>query len=349
MFRRIFGLPAENRAEAARFLVEQGFQAVVVGAEETPESVRLATDAGLAVWACRAAFSVRGLPEAQQQDLLARDPDGAPQRWFTSGCPNRRELREAHLAAIRHLANSGAFAGFMLDGIRFASPNAGDGFFTCFCDVCRSKAKVLGFDFERIRHDVGALRDDLGARSEPLAQSPAEVPPALERWPGTAEWLRFRAACVQEHVREVRAAVDEVVDHTGTRFQLGAYLFTPGFAALVGQQYDALAPLLDVISPMIYRTLEGDACLVAEWGASAHLKLVAPHGEFSPTDVGAEVAGARALLSSEERLVPILQLADDLVAETSRAALAAGAGGLDYFSYRSGSEPYVVRAAGVGP
>src|SRR5688572_8514550 len=110
--RRILGLPAEDPASAARFLVEQGFDSLVVGADASPESVRPAVDAGLAVWAYRAAFSVRGLAEAEARPLLARDIDGVPRTWFGSGCPNRRELRDAHLAAVERLARSGVFAGF---------------------------------------------------------------------------------------------------------------------------------------------------------------------------------------------------------------------------------------------
>jgi hypothetical protein len=350
---RIYGLPRENRAAAARFLADQGFHAVVVGADETAAGVRPALDAGLAVWACRPAFSVRGLPEDEAEPLLARDPDGTPRPWFSSGCPNQPALRAAHLALIEQLARSGAFAGLMLDGIRFASPNAGPGFFTCFCAACRAKAAALGYDFETMRRAALALRDHGRSSAQPLAETPAHVAEAIARWPGAAAWLRFRAACVAEHVSEVCATVDRLNAQMGVPFQLGAYLFTPSFAPLVGQDYQRLAPLLDVVSPMIYRTLEGDSCLTAEWRALARLRLVPERASFSPGDVAAEVvrsqrsSGRHPFLESGARLVPILQLADDLLAETSRAALGAGAAGLDYFLFRAGSEPAAARAARI--
>lgn len=339
---RIFGLPKEERARAAAFLADQGFESVVVGADEDAESVRPALDAGLQVWGCRAAFTVRRLSETEAAPLLAQDVDGAPHVWFGSGCPNQSALRETHLAHVRRIAESGAFTGFMLDGIRFASPNAGDGFFSCFCQVCEAKSRRLGFDFERMRQDVRALRDWSRSGAPHLAADPtALLDPVTSRWPGVADWLRFREACVNEHVREVRAAVDEV-SRRGARVLLGAYLFAPTFAPWVGQDYPSVAPLLDVVSPMLYRTLTpGDSCLTTEWGALAALNLIAPHGEFSPQDVAEQVRLARQKVSSASQLVPILQLDDDQVASVTAAARLASPDGLDYFSFRTGNEPYL--------
>jgi hypothetical protein len=359
--RRILGLPAEDPSGAARFLVEQGFDSLVVGVAEPLDNVRAAVDAGLAVWAYRAAFLVRGLTDEEAQPLLTRDVDGEPRVWFSSGCPNRRALRDAHISAIERLAQTRLFTGFMLDGIRFASPNADDAFFTCFCDACRAKAGVLGVDFERMRRDVAALRAWCraagaggargsalgGGTSRPLAQAAEALPAALARWPGVTDWLRFRAACVVEHVEQVRQAVNAWRAPDGTPFRLGAYVFTPSFARLVGQRYGQLAPLLDVISPMIYRiNTGGDSGLVPEWAALASLGLLPAHEEFTAAGVGAEVSHARALLPQDKpALVPILRLADDLVADTTRAARAAGADGLDYFVFRSGEEAHIREAA----
>src|SRR5688572_20230383 len=191
--KRIFGLPKEDRVAAARFLVSHGFDSIVVGAGDDASSIQPALDAGLSVWGCRAAFSVRRLSEQEAAPLLARDVDGQPRLWFGSGCPNQPALRDAHLAHVRALAESGAFAGFLLDGIRFASPNAGDAFFTCFCAVCAAKAAKMAVDFETMRHDVRALRDWCRTAQTPLAPDPTALPDTLAtRWPGVAEWLRFR-------------------------------------------------------------------------------------------------------------------------------------------------------------
>jgi hypothetical protein len=325
--RRIFGLPKDDRARHARYLADRGFDSVVVGAAESADSVRPALDAGLRVWSCRAAFSVRDLSSDEAAPLLARDIDRTPQPWFGSGCPNQAALRDAHLRHIRTVAESRAFAGFMLDGIRFASPNAGAGFFTCFFDTCTAPAELHGIDLAAATTAARALRD----RSTAVD--------------GFAEWLRFRALCVAEHVREVRAAVDQI-NVSGIEFALGAYLFAPSLSSYVGQDYRTLAPLLDVVSPMLYRTLgPGDACLTTEYAALAACGVTPPHAEFTAEDVATEVRRARELIGPHASLVPILQLVDEKVAEVSAFSRSAGADSLDYFVYRPGSEPYVERVA----
>jgi hypothetical protein len=338
-------LPGETttqRAAAARFLREQGFDAVTVAADTALDHLEPARDLGLAVWGCRPAFSVRGWGAAAAPPLLARDAAGVPQRWFGSGCPNQPALRRAHLDTITRLANSGAFAGFMLDGIRFASPNAGPGFFTCFCDVCTTRAEALGVDVARMRRDVALLARE----ARPPAPTPPELVSALTQRPGLADWLRFRATCVTEHVREVRAAVDQLNAAQGRSFRLGAYLFPPWFAPLVGQEYRDLAPLLDVVSPMVYRTLEGDATLAGEWASLARRRLLPEGPAFTVAHVAEAAAAARALTpAGGPALVPILQLADDLVGEATRATVSAGADGVDYFSFRAGHESYLASLA----
>jgi len=343
---RTYGLPKESRASHAHFLKSHGFDSVVLGPDETPLTIQPALDANLHVWSCRPAFSVRHLPSPEAAPYLSQDPDGHPLIWFGSGCPNQPALRQAHVGVIEQLARSGHFAGFMLDGIRFASPTAAEGFFTCFCAECARKADELALDFDRMRRGAAALRDDLASAAAPLAASPAAFAAALAQRLGAAAWLRFRAACITEHVREVRAAVDRVSQQTGRRFLLGAYLFTPSFAPLVGQDYRALVPLLDIISPMIYRTLGGDSTLAAEWSSLARINALPTHGEFSVDDVEAEVAAARALVpAAGAELVPILRLTDNCVGDVTRAALDAGADGLDYFIFRPEHESYVTEAA----
>ena len=357
---RVFGLPEAGRAGAARALAGQGVAAVTLGVGAAPLVASVAAagaparEAGLDLWACRAAFRLEAAdaPEgagaaagaaAGADDLRARDPDGRPRAWFGSGCPNRPALRRRHLETIGALAGSGAFAGFLLDGIRFASPNAGPAFWTCFCAACAARAAALGIDAARMRRAVAALR----AAPGPPAPDPEALVDRLRQTPALADWLRFRAACVLAHVREVRATVDAAngAANGAPPFRLGAYLFAPSLAPLVGQDYGALAPLLDEVSPMLYRTIEGDACLTSEWDALAGMGLVAGRGPWSPDEVAAEVARARAALPAGTPLVPILQLVDDALEATIRGALRAGADGVDLFVYRAGAEAHLARAA----
>lgn len=339
---RIYGLPEEGRADAAKRLADRGFDAVVVSVDETADTISPALDAGLRVWSCRAAFSVSHLAEPDSSALLARDVDGEPRLWFGSGCPNQPALREAHLRHIRSVAESGAYNGFMLDGIRFASPNAAHAFFTCFCDTCFSRATDLGVHLESARRDVRSLRDWCRSSGTPLADDPTSLASAMvDRWPGITVWLRFRTACIAEHVAEVRSAVDEL-NVRGIEFQLGAYLFAPSLAPLVGQDYAALAPLLDVVSPMLYRTLgPGDACLTSEHAALAALNLVPSRPQFISSDIVREVRLARRALAGTSSLVPILQLADDQLAGVIDATNHTSVDGLDFYIYRSDTERYL--------
>ncbi|HEU5318178.1 MAG TPA: hypothetical protein VFX49_18845, partial [Chloroflexota bacterium] len=168
------------------------------------------------------------------------------------------------------------------------------------------------------------------------------------RQPGLAAWLRFRTGCIVGHVADVRRVIEDVNRSRAHPFLLGAYLFAPSLAPLVGQGYAALAPLLDVVSPMLYRTLTpGDACLTTEHAALAALRLLPSHTEFTAADVGSEVQAARAALAPAAALVPILQLLDDSVVDVTRAATTAGADAVDYFIYRPGAERYVELAAAV--
>ena len=367
---RIFGLPRDGRAEAARFLVEHGFDAVVAtGEQEDAASIQPALDAGLSVWSCRAAFSVRHLTDADAAPLFARDVDGHPRVWFTSGCPNQPALRESHLAHVRRVVETGAFTGFLLDGIRFASPNAGDAYFTCFCGVCAAKAARLGYDFEAVRRAVRSLRDWCrDATDGPIAADPVALVSALsERWPETAQWLQFREACVREHVGEVRAAIDEHAVR-GAPFLLGAFLFAPSLAPLVGQDYSQLVSLLDQVSPMLYRTLgPGDACLTTEYSALSSFHLIPPPPLFTPEQIASEIRLAQNRLAAARgsrgqapgraggakqvevgvrgaqrpRLAPILQLADDRLEEVLHQTLLTNPGSLDFFRYRPEGHSYV--------
>ena len=341
---RIYNLPKENRSTHAAILKSHGFDSIVLGPDETPDSIQPALSQNLKVWSCRPAFSIRHHPPSEQTPLLARDVDHHPQLWFNSGCPNQPALRQAHRQHVQEIAQ-GPFTGFMLDGIRFASPNSGPAFFTCFCDVCRQAAHALNLDFDAMRHAVRALRDQL----RPTRPTPDALIESFQRDPGLTAWLRFRTGCIIGHVHEVRRLVDDANKWRRQRsqapFQLGAYLFAPSLAALVGQNYAALAGLLDVVSPMLYRTLTpGDACLTTEYAALANLRLIPPHPEFTPADIAAEVRRARDLLSQSHatpQLVPILQLADDLGVEVTAAAQAAAPDGLDYFIYRPDTAHYL--------
>jgi hypothetical protein len=189
-----------------------------------------------------------------------------------------------------------------------------------------------------------------GAYAPTRAQAPDGLPPLLQH-PDVAEWLRFRAAVITSVVAEVKRALQ--AQAPGKR--LGAYLFTPALAPLVGQDYGALANHVDVVSPMIYRFGDGPACLPAEVlalaalapaGAQASLaatlrflglaSAVRPDRELSQgmalDAIARESGRARARLGDVADLVPILWLDDPDVEAAAAAALAGRPEGVSYYA-----------------
>lgn len=332
-----FGLPADDPAGAADALVQHDFSVVVLGTDA--EQAPVAREAGLAVFASLPTFPVES--SSGDEDLLAESALGGCYTWFGSGCPNAPELRARHLDQVQHLVASHCWDGVFLDGIRFASPHAGpDAFFTCFCRRCRVAAERLGYDFDRMRRDVGTLqrlaRADKKGDLTPAA--PIDLVNLLVHLPGVVDWLRFRADCIAEYVAAVRAVVSETPGKL-----LGAYLFSPSLAPLVGQDYPRLAPYLDVVSPMIYRQGDGDAVLASELASVATFLVAAGAAEpeamalvastigltlddtaptassldqqIRPAFVGAEMRRAARELGGYDKLVPIVWFDDPLLQE----------------------------------
>lgn len=335
----------------------------VGSAEEAQEARRH----GVEPWTCLGAFSAA----EDEADLLCRSLDGQPRRWFGSGCPNHPTVRQRLLDRLLEVAEW-PVAGVLLDGIRFASPYEGrDTYFTCACEWCRYAAERLGFRHDHILEALNSLTAALD-RQDPAdlgrvvagLQSPADLLPLLHRRLGLIEWLEFRAAVIHEVV----AAIEEALAGAAPAVQLGAYLFTPSLAPLVGQDYAALSDHLRLVSPMIYRFGDGPACLPAEALALAAI-AGSGHGEAATGAVLAtlglrgsagggltvdggmtvdaiarETTRARARLRGGS-LVPILWLDDPDIEAASAAALAGNPDGLSYFATGADRRAHLARAA----
>ncbi len=343
MKRFLFGFDRERPEECARALRNRGVDAVVTGSLD-PRGEEALAEAGLELYLC---FGALGVSPEDGESLLARDAEGRTARWFSSGCPNARELRERHLeAAIEALRRTPTARGLFVDGARFASfasPEGPASFYTCFCPRCEAAMRAQGFDPEALRRSV--LRFSLGqAKSEDL--------------PGLRDWLAFRAATVRDNMEAFAAAVHGL---PGDKLA-GAFVFAPSLAGFVGQTPFALASL-DLVSPMLYRAYphpEGPACLGHEWAAA--LELCGPEDlrrldllscqvsglpglfpeadapalrreGFPPERVGQELELLAGRLDPNQRLLPILQIEDPRLPETVQAALSAGAQGVGFFAY----------------
>ena len=338
--------------QPAADLAALGFDMVVIPLD--PKLARVAKAAGLNVWVCTVTFPIpRGAG-----DVLAHDVYGVPRMWFRSGSPGLRATRERHLETIREALAVPEVDGFYLDGIRFAAPSSGvEAFLTRFRDETGDEARRLGYDFDRMREHTRLFGHEIlgtlsGWERLAAADSSNEV---WDQYPGAADWLAFRADFITEFVAENAGIASEAGK------ELGAYLYSPAFSRLVGQDYTRLREHLSVISPMIYRfggwesvlvteicsligrvPVAGDAeeaCLVrtvlefcglaSESDAESRRQLARG---FAPGAVAHQTRRAAGLLDDSTRLVPIVKIEDDALVETVAGVEAAGAAGVSFFT-----------------
>lgn len=377
----VHGLP-KGRSFALETLKDLGISNVVLSAKQR-EAIEQAVEAGLSVYPCTHAYGTR---REDPEDLLCLTIEGDRKKWFYSNCPNQPRVQERHLETIEELAGIPGIKGVFVDGARFASPASGiDAFFTCFCSACRTQAEVFGLDFDRIRRDVASLYNGLHQgkqeRFAPLLTGLSGWPSAGDllslavRLPGVFDWFRLRALSTAKHVRDVR----KTLKASNPGLVLGMYVFTPSLSGLVGQVYSLLAEHVDIISPMIYRNGPADSIaplnseLARMWtdlskatglsreDAAMHVLRFAGYDSLlaenspdvlaealPPLAVGRETASARLILGSAKRLVPIIWLNDDEIERSVGAVQRAGADGVNFFTYRDGSETLLGRAAAVG-
>ena len=359
----VHGIPTGDAEQRARLLKELGFDSVVAGLDR--ETMAAISAAGLSAFVCTGTFTVD--PD-RDPDLLAVDVDGQRRFWFGSGCPNQPALRSAHMSRVLEALSWPEVSGFYLDGIRFASPNAGLGeFLTCFCAVCESQARHMGFDFQRMRTHVQDFRHSVLEDSRGLERcsSPAGYAQVIAEQPGVADWLAFRAACIERYVGELA----EIVANERGDKRLCAYLFTPSLSPLVGQNYARLERFLATISPMTYRMTGGDSVLGSEVGAMAGWSsgdatavraalrftglaavsrartMEGLRRGFSPSAVAREARLAAEATTAPHKIIPIITLRDARLHETVSRTLESGVGGVSFFAYQDGTEGFIRQAA----
>ncbi len=336
MRRFIYGIERSAPEACAKALAGKGYDTVI--APSTDERVIGAVlDAGMDYVLCVPAFSLD-----KARPVRAVDCEGRERIWFCSGCPNDERLRAKRLDDYARMASISGVSALWVDGARFASFASSEGvdsFFTCFCPACMQKAERLGIDPDAMRAGASSMlhftRGEGGDPERVLS--------------GISEWLRFRTLCVNgffdEFSRTVHAA--------GKR--CGAFVFPASLARWVGQG-EAASHGLDDLSPMLYRRyreVHGPACLNHEWAALFRLFtertglsddqvrqiLHAPQNMpddvllqgFEPSQIAWETRSAGA---GSVRLAPILQMDDERLEESVRAALHAGAEAVGMFAYR---------------
>ena len=174
--------------------------------------------------------------------------DGQPlfkDRWYAGVCPNQPWLRREKLGEIEGMLESGYYDVINLDFIRYPvhwevpEPKIPD---TCYCSVC-----------------LGKFQRDTGI----------SIPAMISDVPKTSNWIkanhqdrwhRWRAEQITSFCSDVKRLRDRI--RPETLISLAAVPWQPGdydnsIYRVVGQDFQALAKVVDVFNPMSYHVLNG--------------------------------------------------------------------------------------------
>jgi len=179
----------------------------------------------------------------ESRPIMANGKPLFKDEWYAGVCPNQGWLRRQKLAEIEAMLASGRYDVINLDFIRYpvrwepAKPKMPD---TCYCAVCLRK-------FEQ---DTGI---ELPAKTESARKNARFIRAKhLERW------HRWRADQITNFCRDVAAIRDRV--NKDVQISLAALPWQPddhdnAIYRVVGQDFRALADVIDVFNPMSYYLL----------------------------------------------------------------------------------------------
>jgi hypothetical protein len=239
------GVYGEAREKVVSSLAKMGVDAIFV--EPDKKFIENARKAGLKAYACMWVFKA----PVNDLSLGVEDINGVKTLWAGSGCPNNPKIYEESLRNIRKAVDMGV-DGIVLDGVRFPSMGSGlSAFLTCFCEYCRRVAEEFGYNLEAIKVRLKSF--NLKVLSDFLRLFRSIFNGSVE----LGEWLLFRSRTITNYVSSIRNLVKDL----GSEIEVGAALFTPSLARLVGQSYVELCKILDFIQPMLYHRGNGIACI----------------------------------------------------------------------------------------
>jgi hypothetical protein len=234
----------QSPAEQVALLHSWGNTAVFGGYQD-PAFLEAAHEAGMPVYAEFGCFAGERWWKAVPASRPVTE-DGrplAPDAWYCGVNPSVPEVRQAQLEALEALLENHALDGVWLDFIRWP----------CHWEVHDPYLPRTSFDpgtLARFSRDTGI---DI-----PVQDAPAAAGELLGRY--EAEWTDWRCRQITAWVAQARAIVDRVrpgalLGLFGVPWRLadreGAIL------NVIGQDYSALAPYVDVFSPMVYHKMCG--------------------------------------------------------------------------------------------
>lgn len=249
----IFGLPLDSPEfkgkdykEIAGYLKGLGINAVV-GAPLDRGLISGLRAEGIRVYAEVAIFAGEEywLKDPRTRPVNSKGEPIARQDWYAGLCPSQEGLRKEKLAAIERIASDYDVNGIWLDFIRYpchwevANPLLEE---TCFCEVCLGKFKS----------DAGVnLPVDLKNTKEK-----AEFISSHHR----QEWEAWRYGQITGFVRQAR----NILAKKDPGLELGLFAvpwtqddFDNAIIRIIAQDFKALAPYVDIFSPMAYHKMSG--------------------------------------------------------------------------------------------
>jgi hypothetical protein len=270
----------------ARIQTSVKLDILIIGAREVPELFATLTDPRgkpareIYLWY----NLLSDIPGMETDDLVVDWRGGRSQGWggwseqnpdvqetFRFACPNNPAVVRKTLAAMTTILDRYPFDGVFLDKMRYPSPaNGADELVSCFCTHCRQAAAKEGLDLESVIRVIHSRRvaDQLQRTGGGDARR-SWVDELLAGDSILRRFLRFRSDSV---TRIVAQAAQEARERGR---KIGLDLFSPGLAAVVGQDYSTLASLASWVKPMTYRMAQGPASLRLEIPALAdHLETL---------------------------------------------------------------------------
>lgn len=189
-------------------------------------------DAGLDVWTYGGAWTIRRL-------------------MF---CPSRPDTRDWIEAACVHWATDYGLDALDITHFRYPMGSFPLGLFGCTCTSCRSEARDLGYDMDRMIDDLMAARAQLRkldgkrlAEVTRLGFGFFDVVHALGLRSGFFDWWRFRQDLVVRNLTRFRAAVHDAAP--GVKF--GTDTYPASMAMTAGHDYLRWDQMADFASPLV--------------------------------------------------------------------------------------------------
>jgi hypothetical protein len=210
-------------------------------------------DAGLKVWTCGGAWTIRRL----------------------TFCPSQKATQDWLEAVFVHLATQYDVDALDITHLRYPMGSFPLGLFGCTCSSCHSAAKDLGYDMDKMVADLKHARTNLqnldGERLGDVVRLGFgffDVIQMLGLRSGVLDWFRFRCELVAQNLSRFRKAVHEAA--SGKKFGTDTYpasmSLTAGHDHLRwGEMADFASPLVSHISAFICNTfIEWARFLMAE-------------------------------------------------------------------------------------